>query len=110
MSCNPPPPPCSPPAPPPCPQICTPPTPLAPCRPKPILKGLHWSQTKAIIASALVFSMIAGACVRTFIGRPRIAAYKDYYEKAEFDEWADEMARKGLFQGVPLESLKENKD
>lgn len=29
------------------------------------------------------------------------------YRKGEFDDWADEMARKGLFQGVPLDSLKE---
>lgn len=44
------------------------------------IQGLHWSQTKPIIASALVLSMIMGACVRTFIGGPRIATYKDYYE------------------------------
>lgn len=29
------------------------------------------------------------------------------YRKGEFEDWADEMARKGLFQGVPPESLKD---
>ncbi|XP_049880332.1 acrosin-like [Pectinophora gossypiella] len=107
MSCGPPCPPCSPPPPPPCPQVCTPPPPCPPCRAKPIMRGLHWSQTKSVLAQALTISAIAGTCVYLFIGRPRMARYKEFYAKGEFEDWADEMARKGLFQSVPKESLRD---
>ncbi|CAK1543529.1 unnamed protein product [Leptosia nina] len=93
----------------PCAQICPPPPPKPACLVKPVMKRLHWKQTIATIYQALFFSCCAGACVYFFIGRPRRAAYKEYYARGEFEDWANEMARKGLFQAVPKDSLKDNK-
>lgn len=70
---------CPPQPPAPCPQICPPPPPPPPCYAKPIMKRLHWIQTKKILAQALIVSMLAGACVYFFIGVPRKAKYKEYY-------------------------------
>ncbi|CAF4859245.1 unnamed protein product [Pieris macdunnoughi] len=99
---------CPPKTPDPCAQICPPPPPKPPCHPKPVMRGLHWAQTQSIIFQALFCSCCAGACVYFFLGRPRRAAYKEYYARGEFEDWADEMARKGLFQAVPKEILKDN--
>ncbi|CAH0717668.1 unnamed protein product, partial [Brenthis ino] len=99
---------CPPQPPPPCPQTCPPPLPPPPCYVKPIMRRLHRTQTKKIIAQALLASMLAGSCVYFFIGVPRKAKYREYYAKGEFEDWADEMARKGLFQSVPKESLIDN--
>nr|XP_053624868.1 cytochrome c oxidase subunit 6C-like [Plodia interpunctella] len=101
---------CPPPPGPVCPQICPPPPPMPPCRAKPIMRGLHWAQTTAVIAQAFTLAAIGGACVYFFIGLPRRAAYKDFYAKAEIEDWADEMARKGLFQSVPLSSFADDSD
>nr|XP_026490212.1 uncharacterized protein LOC113396480 [Vanessa tameamea] len=92
----------------PCAQICPPPPPPPPCLVKPIMRGLHWSQTKRVLAQALTLSVFAGSCVYFFLGVPRRAKYKEYYARGEFEDWADEMARKGLFQSVPVESLRDN--
>ncbi|KAI5631812.1 cytochrome c oxidase subunit VIc domain-containing protein [Phthorimaea operculella] len=107
MSCGPPCPPCAPPPPEPCPQVCTPPPPMPPCRHKPIMRGLHWAQTRQNLFIAMALATFGGLSYYFLVGRPRIARYKDFYEKAEFEQWADEMARKGLFQSVPKESLRE---
>ncbi|OWR54637.1 hypothetical protein KGM_216156 [Danaus plexippus plexippus] len=72
------------------------------------MKRLHLNQTKRILAQALTLSCIAGACVYFFLGVPRRHKYKEYYARAELEDYADEMARKGLFQSVPKESLKDN--
>ncbi|XP_059055628.1 cytochrome c oxidase subunit 6C-like [Achroia grisella] len=100
--------PCPPSTPQPCPQACPPPPPAPPCRVKPIMRGLHRAQTKALIAQGTLLAFIGGAAYYVLISAPRIAAYKDFYAKGEFEDWADEMARKGLFQSVPVESLKDN--
>ncbi|KAM3955954.1 cytochrome c oxidase subunit 6C-like [Aphomia sociella] len=101
--------PCPPATPQPCPSVCPPPPPAPPCRVKPIMRGLHWAQTKRVLAQAISFSILCGASYYFFVGLPRRAAYKVFYENGEFEDWADEMARKGLFQSVPAESLKDNK-
>ncbi|VVC91329.1 unnamed protein product, partial [Leptidea sinapis] len=92
---------CPPPPPDPCAQACAPAPPPPPCLVKPIMRGLHWSQTERVIYTALGLSCCAGALVYFFLGRVRRAKYKEYYARGEFEEWADEMARKGLFQSVP---------
>ncbi|CAH2097503.1 unnamed protein product [Euphydryas editha] len=97
-----------PPEPDPCAQVCPPPPPPPPCRVKPIMRGLHRAQTKRVLAQALLFTAFAGSCVYFFIGAPRKAKYKEFYARGEFEDWADEMARKGLFQSVPVNSLKDN--
>ncbi|XP_028163271.1 uncharacterized protein LOC114354876 isoform X2 [Ostrinia furnacalis] len=99
---------CPPPSPQVCPQVCPPPPPAAPCRVKPIMRGLHWAQTKRVLAQAWALAFLGGACIFFFKKTKRIAAYKDFYKKGEFEDWADEMARKGLFQSVPKESLPDN--
>ncbi|KAL0811730.1 hypothetical protein ABMA28_009169 [Loxostege sticticalis] len=99
---------CPPPSPQVCPQVCPPPPPAPPCRAKPIMRGLHWAQTTKVFTQGCVLAAIGGASIYFFIKRPRIAAYQDYYAKGEFEDWADEMARKGLFQSVPKESLPDN--
>ncbi|XP_047035149.1 acrosin-like [Helicoverpa zea] len=101
-------PPCPPPPPyPVCPQTCPPGPPPPPSRSKPTMRGLHWSQTKRKLLQAIIVSVAAGACVYVFLGSRRRETYRDFYSKGEFDEWAHEMAIKGLFQGVPASSLKE---
>ncbi|KAF9798726.1 hypothetical protein SFRURICE_021523 [Spodoptera frugiperda] len=99
-------PPCPPTPYPPCPTVCPPPPPPPPCHSRPIMRGLHWAQTKRKIAQALLASTLAGLCTYVFLGKRRREAYADFYCKGEFEDWADEMARKGLFQSVPAESLK----
>ncbi|KAJ8710590.1 hypothetical protein PYW08_009105 [Mythimna loreyi] len=107
MACELPPcPPCPPPPYPPCPQVCAPAPDLPPCRSKPIMRGLHWAQTKRKLAQAILLSICAGAAVYV-MGLQRKAAYTEYYKRGCFEDWADEMARKGLFQSVPKESLKD---
>ncbi|XP_031767972.1 cytochrome c oxidase subunit 6C-like [Galleria mellonella] len=98
--------PCPPSTPEPCPQVCPPPPPAPPCRVKPIMRGLHWAQTKLIIAQGFGLAFLGGAAYYVLISLPRMEAYKDFYAKGEFEDWADEMAKKGLFQSVPVESLK----
>ncbi|CAB3229427.1 unnamed protein product [Arctia plantaginis] len=100
-------PPCPPRAPAPCPQVCPPPPPPRPCYPKPVMRGLHYAQTKSVVTKALALSALSGFCTYAFLGYPRREAYRDYYEKGEFEDWAEEMARKGLFQAVPSDTLKD---
>lgn len=72
-------PPCPPPPPPPCPQVCPPAPPAPVCRVKPIMRGLHWAQTKRIIAQAFIFAATGGASYYFFIAAPRRAAYADFH-------------------------------
>ncbi|XP_060809786.1 cytochrome c oxidase subunit 6C-like [Amyelois transitella] len=101
---------CPPPAGPVCPQICPPPDPAPPCRVKPIMRGLHWSQTTKILTQAFALAALGGASVYVFVARPRRARYQEFHAKAEIEDWADEMARKGLFQSVPLSSFTDDSD
>ncbi|CAH0403207.1 unnamed protein product [Chilo suppressalis] len=100
---------CPPPTPNPCTPTCPPPAPAPPCRTKPIMRGLHMAQTKSVLIQAILLSFSAGALWYYFGALPRRAAYKDYYAKGEFEDWADEMARKGIFQSVPKGSSHDKK-
>ncbi|KPJ04212.1 hypothetical protein RR46_07971 [Papilio xuthus] len=84
------------------PRDCPPPPPKPPCLVKPVMRGLHWAQTKRILSQAILLSILSGASVYFFIGLPRRQKYREFYAKGEFEDWADEMARKGLFQSVPI--------
>ncbi|XP_028036778.1 cytochrome c oxidase subunit 6C-like [Bombyx mandarina] len=101
-------PPCPPPSPPPCQQVCHPPPPPPPCRVKPIMRGMLHAQIKRTIASALILAAMGGAAFYFGVRLPKQKAYREYYAKGEFEDWADEMARKGLFQSVPAASLQDN--
>ncbi|XP_048001248.1 uncharacterized protein LOC125238012 [Leguminivora glycinivorella] len=96
---------CPPPPQPPCPAVCPPPPPAPSCRTKPIMRGLHWAQTKRKLAEALLLSAVAGFTVYMLYTRPHMARYKEFYALSEFEDWADEMAKKGLFQAVPKEGF-----
>ncbi|CAG9124486.1 unnamed protein product [Plutella xylostella] len=86
-----------------CPPQCppTPPPPPPPARPKPNLRGLHWSQTKGKVFQAMAIAVAGGILFYFFVGVPRKTAYREYYRKTDMEELADTMARKGLFQAVP---------
>ncbi|XP_052744216.1 uncharacterized protein LOC128199297 [Bicyclus anynana] len=99
---------CPPPSPEVCPQVCPPPPPPQPCYVKPVMRCLHHAQTVRTLWEAMLLCAVGGTCVYFFIGVPRKAAYRDFYARAEFEDWGDEMARKGLFQSVPKEGLKDN--
>ncbi|CAK1590923.1 unnamed protein product [Parnassius mnemosyne] len=93
---------CPDPNPDPCPQVCQPPPPSQPaCLVKPVMRGLHRAQTKRVLTQAILLSILSGAAYYLFVGAPRKQKYKEFYAKGEFEDWADEMARKGLFQAVP---------
>ncbi|KAL4703742.1 hypothetical protein ACJJTC_017530 [Scirpophaga incertulas] len=100
---------CPPSKPDPCPQTCAPPPPDPPCRSKPVMRGLQVAQAKATLYQALMLSVLAGTLFHFLVSVPRKAAYREFYAKNDFEEWADEMARKGLFQSVPKESLNDFK-
>ncbi|XP_063388327.1 cytochrome c oxidase subunit 6C-like [Cydia fagiglandana] len=87
----------------PCPAVCPPPPPPPPCRVKPVMRGLHWAQTRKRLTEALLLSALAGALVYFGYTKPKMERYREFYELSEFDDWADEMAKMGLFQSVPKE-------
>ncbi|XP_073962685.1 uncharacterized protein isoform X2 [Choristoneura fumiferana] len=93
--------PCPPMPPSPCPQICPPPPPAPPCRVKPVMRGLHWAQTERHIFKAFALAALGGIAFAYLLVMPRRATYREFYAKTEFEDWADDMARKGLFQAVP---------
>jgi hypothetical protein len=70
---------CPPPTPDPCQQVCPPPPPAPPCRVKPIMRGLHWAQTKSILCQGFALSFATGFLLYVLVAWPRQAAYKDFY-------------------------------
>ncbi|XP_063542717.1 MAP kinase-activated protein kinase 2 [Cydia strobilella] len=97
--------PCPPPPQPPCPAVCPPPPPPPACRVKPIMRGLHWAQTTSRLTEALLLSTVVGATVYLTYVRPKMERYREFYALSEFEDWADEMGKMGLFQAVPKEGF-----
>ncbi|XP_061724065.1 acrosin-like [Cydia pomonella] len=96
---------CPPPPQPPCPAVCPPPPPPPACRVKPIMRGLHWAQTTRRLTEGLLLSAFGGLVIYFTYTRPHMERYREFYALSDFEEWADEMAKKGLFQSVPKEGF-----